>query len=177
MPATVSTVRHIRTLSTLGALGALAMLAGCASTSGTTGSTGGFQGDLSPIDNYDWIVELNDEPMLAYGVPNSDDAPLVMTCQPRSGQVEVSLMSASVKSKPIAMATSSMTRSINATGQPEEMSGGYMLQGQIAADDALFDSAHETGWIAVRPDDTWVALVPQPGTRLNAKGFAQACRR
>lgn len=179
MKVTFIPLRHRAPLQNLVAIAGFAVLAACATTPSVDSNSASapYSGPVAPIEGYDWISAFGTQsPMLAYGVANSDDAPLIMRCVAGSGRVSVSVMSGSSQKRAITLSTADLSRSYDATNTYEDMSGGRLLQTVISATDPIFASAEVTGWLAIRPNDTWVALVPHRGTRLDAKAFSTACQ-
>ena len=165
-----------RLLGLAAVIGGMGLLSAC-STIGSMTNAEFYDGPRQAQANYDWIMDLNeDEPVLAYGVQNSDDAPLIMDCLRGTGKVRVSVAVDNARQRAVQFATDKVHRSFHTDNQLDGLTGTYRLETHIDATDPLFAAMEDAGWVAVRTGKQWDALVPHEGTKLSASQFARTCR-
>ncbi|WP_312128209.1 hypothetical protein [Brevundimonas sp.] len=157
-------------------IGGLSLLSACATISPAPREEF-YDGPRQVQANYDWVMDLSeDEPVLAYGVQNSDDAPLIMDCLRGTGKVRVSVAAEDARQRTLQFATDRAHRSFSAQNDLDGLTGTHRMETHIDASDPLFSAMEAAGWVAVRTGKTWNALVPHEGTKLAASQFAQTCR-
>ena len=108
---------------------------------------------------------------LAFGQPQSDNVLLMMSCQPKSGQVLVSA-NAPTKVRPVLELSSRGTKAryMGAIGPaPGE---GTVIEAQAPAADPVFQSFAESGDLAVTIGGQRTAV---PGDRAKVRQFLTSC--
>lgn len=164
-----------RLLGLTALVGGLGLLSACATVSPAPRAEF-YDGPRQVQANYDWIMDLNeDEPVLAYGVQNSDDAPVIMDCLRGTGKVRVSVAVDNARQRSVQFATDKVHRSFHTDNQLDGLTGTHRLETHIDASDPLFAAMEAAGWVAVRTGKQWDALVPHDGTKLAASQFARTC--
>ena len=106
---------------------------------------------------------------LAFGKPDTDDVPVMMTCRPRSGQVEVWLSGPAVGSS-LTVSSGDRTARLAARSSGEGYEG---LIASMPAGDGVLTRFAQTGLIGVSADG---ARGPFPADRDRAAKFVASCR-
>jgi len=109
---------------------------------------------------------------LGYGEDDTDNLVLMLICQPKSGEVQVWLMGATV-ARATSLVLSSGTRSARFPARRNE-DGYEMLRAAATADDAVFTSFAATGSLGFSVDGRRTVL---PGAGGDARKFVASCRR
>ncbi|MBW8813193.1 MAG: hypothetical protein JF588_07175 [Caulobacterales bacterium] len=87
---------------------------------------------------------------LALGVPDTDDLFLLLACQPRSGAVRLTAVSAAADAGAVVELHSGPTwNRYPAAGQADAETGGYDLQVTLNADDPVLRRVADTGELTV----------------------------
>jgi autotransporter translocation and assembly factor TamB len=114
---------------------------------------------------------------LAYGQPASDNVLLMMTCEPGSGAVRVS-MTSSVDQVPGAIALESDGRISRLRGQalPGMGEGSALIEAEARASDPTLASFARTGDLSVIQNGRNAALPVRDGEKAAVKAFFDECR-
>lgn len=114
---------------------------------------------------------------LAYGQPASDNVLLMMTCQPRSGAVRVSLTT-TAEDVPGSIAIESQGKVSKLRGQalPGMGEGSALLEAETRASDPALASFARTGDIAVVQNGRTAALPVRAQEQPTVKAFFAECR-
>ncbi|WP_297800643.1 hypothetical protein [uncultured Brevundimonas sp.] len=169
----------LRTVSALVATSAL--LAACA-----TGGTPLVAPDVAPPSaepaplngDYSWFFgQEGDQLQLLYGVANSDDVPLSMACRSRSGQIEVSMASATAAPAIIHLASATQSRAYAAKAEEAGVFDGYILSAKTTPDDPVLQDLVAHGWLAMLDGNRWVGLRGDSELRDHTTRFLAGCKR
>ncbi|WP_309088330.1 hypothetical protein [Phenylobacterium sp.] len=111
---------------------------------------------------------------LAYGQPQTDNVLLMLTCEPRSGAVRVS-MSAPDGGGGKALRLSSGGRSAKLAGQaaPSGLGDGLLIEAEARADDPVLARFAQSGELAVAVGARWTKLPADPD---KSRRFVESCR-
>lgn len=130
----------------------------------------------APIVNHDWFFGVDQgEAGLAYGLDESDDIWLSLTCRQGSGRLEL-LRPVGAEHPPlISLESGGETGTYPATSEPSELHEGVFLVAQAAAGDPVFRRFRQTGWLIVLGPDYRDAMVPHPASSPNIERFFAFC--
>jgi hypothetical protein len=109
---------------------------------------------------------------LAFGQPQSDNVLLMMTCQPKSGQVLVSA-NAPTKVRPVLELSSRGTKGRYMGAIGPALGEGTVIEAQARAADPVLQSFANTGDLAIMIDGQRTAV---PGDRAKVREFLTSCR-
>jgi hypothetical protein len=109
---------------------------------------------------------------LGYGVPDSDNLVVMLTCRPKAGEVRIWITDADV-ANPTALVLSSGKQTLRSSVKRAEDDYDIFLA-TIPADDAVFTSFAATGTLVLSFNGRSTNL---PGARAYAQKFADVCRR
>lgn len=114
---------------------------------------------------------------LAYGQAASDNVLLMMTCQPRSGQVLVS-MTAPAGATPTSIELTSSGRSsrLNAAAAPAMAEGASLIEAMAPANDPALQNFARTGDIAVVENGRPAQMPVRRAERAAVSDFFAQCR-
>ena len=137
----------VRLLS-VSALMALA-LAACSTTTPPS-SSGVSSGAPLPIAGYDWYLNQDEgEASLSYGMAETDDVPLDLSCNVGSRSLTILLNTAKGAPHKIALESGGDTETYRATAEASPLSDGLDLTATAASDDPVFKRFRQLGWLAV----------------------------
>lgn len=175
--------RAIRRTAAVGGL--FALLAACAtnpsespaalepsSPEAATAEDGGPE----PTPGLDWHFHQDGaEAKLAYGVANSDDLRLGLTCARGAGEVELSRDAEPDAAPGIRLESGGETETIATRSEPSELSGGVFLTGRIATAHPVMARFRQTGWLAQWVGERREMMAPQPRSRSVIADFLAHC--
>lgn len=131
-----------------------------------------------PLERYDWIYFADgDEASLAYGVDETDDVWLDLSCRRGSGQVMLGRSVSDAEPHVIALESGGDTERYQARfepAHPEHDDGGYLIS-EAAASDPVFLRFRSTGWLALYGDDYRTPMVAHPGSEARIERFFAFC--
>lgn len=115
---------------------------------------------------------------LAYGQPQSDNVLLMMTCQPRTGAVRLSV-AAPEAGAPDAVRLASRGRQDSFAGEaaPSGMGSGLIVEAEARADHPVLASFAATGDLAVVENGRRARLPAAGADRQEIRSFFAACGR
>jgi hypothetical protein len=114
---------------------------------------------------------------LAYGQPASDNVLLMMTCQPQSGAVRVSLVTgADEVPGSIALASQGKVSKLRGQALPGMGEGSALLEAEARTSDPALASFARTGEIAVIQNGRTSALPVRAQEQPTVKAFFAECR-
>lgn len=114
---------------------------------------------------------------LAYGQPDSDNVLLMMTCQPRSGQVLVSLTApASTALETIEIASKGHSSRLPGASAPAMAEGSSLIEAMTPATDPALQSFARTGDIAVVENGRTAHMPVRRAERASVSDFFAQCR-
>lgn len=128
-----------------------------------------------PVAGYDWFLNADgEESHLAYGVAESDDVPISLSCRSGSGRLEVTA-TAPVGAREIRLESGGDTENFTAISEPDVINDGVYLTAQAQADTPVFLRFRRVGWLALWQDGQRRPLVPQPQSLARIEQFFRAC--
>jgi hypothetical protein len=111
---------------------------------------------------------------LTLGVPDSDDLFLMFLCQPRSGEVAMTVVARPQDGAAVELASGDLRRRYPAAGlASEETDGAVDLQAKLAADDPVLRRVADTGQLTVTVGRTRTRT---PNAFAPFHDFIAACR-
>jgi len=156
------------------ALAALALTA-CAPTvkSGLVGADGGAP---VPTAGYDWhLNEDAEEASLTFGLAETDDVPLDLSCRPGSGALQILQTVAEGHTRVIALESGGDTETYPARAEPSALHDGIDLTADARAADPVFLRFRKLGWLAAYGPDYRTPFVAQPGSVRQIDRFFALC--
>lgn len=156
------------------ALAALALTA-CAPTLKTE-LVSASSGAPLPTPGYDWhLNEDAEEASLSYGVAETDDVPLDLSCRPGSGALQILQAVAVGHPKVIALESGGDTETYPAKAEPSAMHEGQDLTADARTTDPVFLRFRKLGWLATYGPDYRTPLVAQQGSDKHIDRFFALC--
>lgn len=129
-----------------------------------------------PIENHDWFFESDGgEAGLAYGLDESDDVWLDLSCRQGSGRLELVRPAATGHPESISVESGGETASYPATSEPSELHEGVFLVGEASTRDSVFQRFRQTGWMILTGPGYRDAMVPHPASAPNIERFFAFC--
>ena len=133
-------------------------------------------GAPSPIAGHDWFFNSDgDEAALAYGLDESDDVWLGISCRRGGGRLQFQRPAAHDDPKVIALESGGETETYPARSEPSELHEGVFLISEASASDPVFQRFRRTGWLAVYGDGERSPMVPHPGSVDRIERFFAFC--
>ena len=156
------------------ALAALTLSA-CAPTVATN-LVAASSGAPVPTAGYDWhLNEDAEEASLSYGMAETDDVPLDLSCQPGSGALQILQTVAEGHPKVIALESGGDTETYSAKAEPSAMHDGLDLTAIARTSDPIFLRFRKLGWLATYGPDYRTPLVAQRGSDQQIDRFFTLC--
>ncbi|MNV03286.1 hypothetical protein D3C71_935460 [compost metagenome] len=156
------------------ALAALALSA-CAPTLKTE-LDGASSGAPLATPGYDWhLNEDAEEASLSYGMAETDDVPLDLSCRPGSGALQILQAVAEGHPRAIALESGGDTETYPAKAEPSALHGGLDLTAEARASDPVFLRFRKLGWLATYGPDYRTPLVAQRGSDQSIDRFFALC--
>lgn len=158
-----------------GALLAAAALGACAPRvqPATLTASGGAP---APLAGYDWFLNIDGPAaQLVYGVEESDDVKLSLTCERKDGRIEVSAHGPDGGPAEIHLESGGETERLPATVEPMEVSDGEWLTAMARTTDPVFQRFRQVGWLAVWHGQDRHAYAPHPGSQDRVERFFGRC--
>ncbi len=114
---------------------------------------------------------------LAYGQPDSDNVLLMMTCQPKSGRVLVSLTAPDgVGVEAIEIASKGHSSRLPGASAPAMTEGASLIEAIAPADDPALRSFARTGDLAVVENGRLARMPVRQAERATVAGFFAECQ-
>jgi hypothetical protein len=130
----------------------------------------------APIAGLDWF--LTDDPSetrLAYGMANSGDFRMAMTCLPGSGRL--GLIQASETGHPeMVLESGGDTERLDATVEPAGVMDGDILLAETTTSAPALLRFRALGWLAIWQGETREILAAHPTSRPSIEQFFVLCR-
>ncbi len=157
------------------ALAALALSA-CAPTVGANLVAASGGGAPAPVAGYDWhLNEDVEEASLSYGMAETDDVPLDLSCRPGSGALQILQTVAEGHPKTIALESGGDTETYPAESEPSALHDGLDLTAVARTTDPVFLRFRKLGWLATYGPDYRTPLAAQQGTDKQIDRFFALC--
>lgn len=129
-----------------------------------------------PIEYHDWFFGTEEGLAgLSYGLDESDDVWLSLTCRPGSGRLELTRPVDTGHPLTISVESGGETGTYRATSEPSELHDGVFLVAEASASDPVFRRFRQTGWMIVQGPGYRDAMVPQPGSAPHIERFFTFC--
>jgi hypothetical protein len=161
-------------------LGAAALTSACA-TPRPAGETTSLAAPTAsapvPAPGYDWFFNADpaaSELSLSYGVADSDDVPLSLSCHKGDGALML-LRSAAPPRTTLALESGGETETYPAKAEPSPLHGGHDLTAQARAADPVFQRFRRLGWLAVLDGESRLMMAGHPGATQRVEAFFAAC--
>ncbi|MGH7027824.1 hypothetical protein [Brevundimonas sp.] len=165
-------MRPIRLAPAL-ALAALTLSA-CAPTASDL--VGASSGAPVPAPGYDWhLNEDAGESSLTYGMADTDDVPLGLSCKPGSGALQILQTVAESHPPVIALESGGDTETYPAMAEPSAMHDGLDLSAEARTSDPVFLRFRKLGWLATYGPDYRTPLVARQGSGGRIDRFFTLC--
>lgn len=167
-------------LPLMGVLSAVLLTAACA-TQGTNATSVAALPALNepPARNgeYRWFFDReDDEVQLFYGLAQSDDIPLGLTCAKGSGQIRVSTPSEDNSRRQISLTSGGQVTHLPARAEAAEVFDGYDIIARTTPSDPVMQAFGVNGWLALAGKDGWIGLVGDSSSRNSAAQFMTGCK-
>ena len=147
--------------------------AACASTTPVV-DTVADAGAPRPIDGHDWFLgDAGDH--LSYGLNESDDVWLSLSCEPGAGTVELNQYLDLGRDDVIALESGGDTETWRAVAEPSELDDGQYLSARAASDEPVFLRFRRLGWLAAYGPDRRVPMVAHPASAPRIERFFATC--
>ncbi|MCR5874902.1 hypothetical protein LRS10_12395 [Phenylobacterium sp. J426] len=128
-----------------------------------------------PVEPMSWgLVETPDENKLAYGEPGTDNVVLMLACEPRSGEVLVTLVDHEDRAAPVMTLHVGRAASRRpAEAQPDMMTGGFLIEAVTAATDPTLERFRRGEPLTVQVGARRTQLPPAAD---EGRRFVEGCR-
>lgn len=129
----------------------------------------------APVEGYDWHLSTDQtEARLAYGLAESDDLRLGLTCTRGSGRLEVSAMRpAGVRE--IHLESGGETERFPARSEPSQLHEGVFLTARTSAAEPVFQRFRKVGWLADWQGTKRETYAPHPASTPDIERFFAFC--
>lgn len=123
----------------------------------------------APTEGYDWYSRLDDgerslSMVLAYEMPDTDDQPLAFACEEGGRRVFAMHDSGLPDQTTLTLASADQTRTLPASAEHSELSGGDYLTTELASEDALLAAFRTTGAVTLTSGGEARVLAAHPGS-------------
>ena len=126
------------------------VLAGCSTIDAEPPITAVAGGAPTPVEGYDWFLnEDGAASSLVYGLADSDDVRLALSCERADGRLEVSAHGPQGGPAEIHLESGGETERLRATSEPMEISDGDWLTAAARTSDPVFQRFRQVKWIAL----------------------------
>lgn len=127
-------------------------------------------------DSRTWVLHAEGgETRLAYGTPDSDDAPLMMRCRTGSGQVSLS-RDAARPGEGINLVSGARTVVLHGAEEPDVLNGvGVVVTARTGLDNPVLRSFRDTGRLALISGTRRADLPATPEERTRIRQFFGGC--
>jgi len=129
-----------------------------------------------PLEGHDWFFDSEDgQAALLYGLADSDDIWLSLTCRRDSGALSLSQPATPAQPRVIALESGGDTETYAARVEPSEMYEDGLLVASAKTADPVFQRFRRVGWLAHYGPDYRATMVPQPGSADRIDAFFAVC--
>ncbi|MGA0607454.1 hypothetical protein ACO2Q0_15800 [Phenylobacterium sp. VNQ135] len=120
------------------------------------------------------LTESPDENKLAYGEMGTDNVIVMLACQPRSGEVLVTLVEHEARAAPaLTLQAGRASSKRRAEAQPDMMTGGYLIEAATPATDPALERFRHGDALSVRVGGRRTQL---PAADDQGRRFVESCR-
>lgn len=129
----------------------------------------------APIAGYDWFYHADaGEASLAYGLKDSDDLRLGLSCNQGRGELELNA-TAPTGTREIRLESGGDTETFAAEGEPSELHEGDFLIARSKTDTPVFQRFRRVGWLAQWHGDSRETYVPHAASLPDIERFFAFC--
>ncbi|MDZ4363156.1 hypothetical protein [Brevundimonas sp.] len=129
-----------------------------------------------PLAGHDWFFDSDQgQAGLVYGLADSDDIWLTLTCRTGSGSLDLSQPATPSQPRVIALESGGDTETYRARVEPSEMYEDGILMASAKTADPVFQRFRRVGWLAHFGPDHRATMVPQPGSTDRIEAFFAFC--
>jgi hypothetical protein len=130
----------------------------------------------TPMAGRDWhLSQYWDQSTLAYGVAESDDVNLVLTCADGAGEVSMFRDVANNAPREFHLEAGGDSGRFAADSEPSMLTDGQLLTAHARTNEPVFRSFRSLGWLASWTGEDREGYAPQPGSEGNIERFFAAC--
>lgn len=141
------TAVSVRIPSILAVAAATAALAACSTTAPAPVATAS-SGSPMPVAGLDWHLTVDEpEAKLAFGIEESDELKLGLTCERGSGRLEINAMRP-VGVRELYLESGGETERFAARAEPSGLHEGVFLSAQARTTHPVFQRFRKVGWLA-----------------------------
>jgi len=130
----------------------------------------------TPIEAHDWFFSSEDDhAALAYGLADSDDVWLGLSCQAGAGRLEIIRPVDVGHPMSISLESGGDTETYPAAAHPSDLHEGPVLTAGASTDDPVFRRFRRVGWLAVYGADYRIPMAPHPQSAPYIERFFTFC--
>lgn len=149
-------------------------LAGCASMEAPAPMTASSSAPAA-VEGYDWHFSTDDaESKLAYGLAESDDLRLGLSCERGSGRLEITAVR-SPGVREIHLESGGETERFPARAEPSQLHDGVFLTAQARTAEPVFLRFRKLGWLADLQGAKRETYAPHPAALPDIERFFAFC--
>ena len=132
-------------------------------------------GAPAPVAGLDWHLTTDDtEAKLAYGLAESDELKLGLSCERGTGRLEVSAMRPH-GARDIHLESGGETERFPARSEPSQLHEGVFLTAQTRTTEPVFQRFRKVGWLADWQGDRRETYAPHPASAGDIERFFAFC--
>lgn len=170
-------IRPALSVRVLGLAALISMGLGACSTTPAPPSSGLSSGAPLPVAGYDWHLNQDEgEASLSYGIAETDDVPLDLSCGAGSGSVTILLNTAKGSPHRISLESGGDTETYRATAERSPLSDGLDLTASAPSDDPVFTRFAQLGWLAVNKGSDRQTMVATKEQLAPIQRFFEFCK-
>lgn len=129
-----------------------------------------------PKPGLDWFFHQTEpDATLAYGVANSDDVSLGLSCRAGTGDLWLWRDTQAQDTRELYLESGGDTERYPAETEPSAMTGGVFLSATARTSDPVMQRFRRTGWIALHEDGVRDVLVAHPENQTGIESFFAVC--
>ena len=121
-----------------------------------------------------WFFNAEGEVKLAYGTPQSDDVALMLSCEPRSGQVAIA-QSALRPGDGVTLASGGRRSIFYGQAEPDELNGGVYVTATTTVETPVLAAFRDSGRVDIEEDGRAATLYATPAEHQQIRQFFGAC--
>ncbi|MGA0544126.1 hypothetical protein ACO2Q1_02505 [Brevundimonas sp. VNH65] len=162
-------------LAPLAALAAASVLAAACSTTTPAPTPPAASGAPMPVAGLDWHLTVDEpEAKLAYGIAESDELKLGLTCEKGSGRLEINAMRPA-GARDLYLESGGETERFSARAEPSELHEGVFLSAQSRTSHPVFQRFRKVGWLADLQGDRRETYAPHAASAPDIERFFAFC--
>lgn len=130
----------------------------------------------APVEGYDWHLNRHaGQSSLAFGLAESDDVRIVLTCDDGSGRVELFRDVETDQPAEIHLEAGGETERFPAASEPSLLSGGQILTADAPLSRPVFQRFRSLRWLTAWQGGVREDYAPHPESSANIDAFFAAC--